>query len=321
MYKRKILIYLTIIFFSISSKISFSYENKIIVKIEKEIITNIDIENESKYLLLLNKGLKNFNEKEIFEISKKSIIREKVKNIEINNNFKNPNIPENFIEQILENVYKKIGIKNLKNFKKYLEENNIDYDYVKDKIEIETLWNELIIAKFSSEIKIDQEKIKKELATNIKQYSKSFFVLEIFFATSDSKQIQEIYGNIKKTIKNEGFNKAVLTYSSSSTASTGGELGWIQEEALNDNLRNIFYEMSEGEYTKPITVPGGFLVLKIDKIKEEKINLNVEKKINEIINIKKNDQLNQFSKMHFNKIKKDIKIDELWTNNNYCRRA
>ena len=311
MYKRKILIYLTIIFFSILNKNSFSYENKIIVKIEKEIITNIDIENESKYLLLLNKGLKNFNEKEIFEISKKSIIREKVKNIEINNRFKNPNVPEKFIEQILKDVYQKIGIKNLKNFKKYLKKNNIDYEYVKDKIEIETLWNELIIAKFSTEIKIDQEKIREELIANNKQYSKSFLVLEIFFATSDTKQIQEIYNNIKKTIKNEGFNKAVLTYSSSSTASTGGELGWIQEEALNDNLRNIFYEMSEGEYTKPITVPGGFLVLKIDKIKEEKINLNIEKKISEIINIKKNDQLNQFSKMYFNKITKDIKIDEL----------
>jgi peptidyl-prolyl cis-trans isomerase SurA len=311
MYKRKILIYLTIIFFSISSKNSFSYENKIIVKIEKEIITNIDIENESKYLLLLNKDLKNFDEKEIFEISKKSIIREKVKKIEINNSFKNPNVPENFIEQILNNVYQKIGIKNLKNFKKYLKENNIDYEYVKDKIEIETLWNELIIEKFSSEIKIDKEKIRKELTTNNKQYSKSYLVLEIFFATSDTKQIQDIYSNIEKTIEKEGFNKAVLTYSSSNTASTGGELGWIQEEALNEDLRKIFYEMNDGEYTKPITVPGGFLVLKIDKIKEEKINLNVKEKINEIINIKKNNQLNQFSKMHFNKIKKDIKIDEL----------
>ena len=128
MYKRRILIYLTIIFFSILNKNLFSYENKIIVKIEKEIITNIDIENESKYLLLLNKGLKNFNEKEIFEISKKSIIREKVKNIEINNRFKNPNVPEKFIEQILKDVYQKIGIKNLKNFKKYLKKNNIDYE-------------------------------------------------------------------------------------------------------------------------------------------------------------------------------------------------
>ena len=309
MYKKKIFIYFTLIFF-IFTKNSLSYENNIIAKIEKEIITNIDVENESKYLLILNKDLNKFNKKEIFEISKGSIIREKIKEIEIKKKFKNPNLTNDFIEQILKNVYQKIGIENLETFKKYLNENDIEYEYVKEKIEIETLWNELIIAKFSSEIKIDQDEIRQKLTTGNKKYSKSFFILEIFFATSDSKKIQEIYNNIEKTIKEDGFNKAVLKYSSSSTASTGGELGWIQEEALNKNLKNIFYEMNEGENTKPITVPGGFLVLKIDKIKKEKININIEKKINEITNIKKNDQLNQFSKMYFNKIKKDIKIDE-----------
>ena len=295
--------------FFIFNNTSFCLENKILAKIQKEIITSIDVENEAKYLLSLNKSLKSFSKKEIFEISKKSIIREKVKNIEIKKNFNNPVVPEDYIEQILKSVYQKMEIENLETFKKYLNENNIDYEYVKSKIEIETLWNELIIAKFTSKITINEEEIRQKLTTNNKKYSKSFLVSEIFFATSDSKQIQYIYNNIEKTIKNEGFDKAVLTYSSSSTASTGGKLGWIQEEALNENLRNIFFEMDEGEYTKPITVPAGFLVLKIDKIKEE-INQNIEKKIDEIINVKKNDQLNQFSKMHFNKIKKDIKIDE-----------
>ena len=309
MYKKKMFIYLALIFF-IFIKNTLSYENSIIAKIEKEIITSIDVENESKYLLILNDNLKKFNEKEIFEISKRSIVREKIKNIEIKKKFRNPNVPKDFIEQILKNIYQNIGIENLETFKKYLNENDIEYEYVKDKIEIETLWNELIIAKFSSEIKIDQDKIRQELATNNKKYSKSFFVLEIFFDTSDSKKIQEIYSDIEKTIRDDGFNKAVLTYSSSSTASTRGELGWIQEEALNENLKNIFYEMNEGEYTKPITVPGGFLVLKIDKIKKEKINIDIEKKINEILKIKKDSQLNQFSKMYFNKIKKDIKINE-----------
>ena len=309
MYKKKIFIYVALIFF-IFIKNTLSYENSIIAKIEKEIITSIDVENESKYLLILNENLKKFNEKEIFEISKRSIVREKIKNIEIKKKFKNPNVPKDFIEQILKSIYQNIGIENLETFKKYLNENDIEYEYVKNKIEIETLWNELIIAKFSSEIKIDQDKIRQELTTSNKKYSKSFFVLEIFFDTSDSKKIQEIYSDIEKTIRDDGFNKAVLTYSSSSTASTRGELGWIQEEALNENLKNIFYEMNEGEYTKPITVPGGFLVLKIDKIKKEKINIDIEKKINEIIKIKKDSQLNQFSKMYFNKIKKDIKINE-----------
>jgi peptidyl-prolyl cis-trans isomerase SurA len=309
MYKRKILLYLISIFF-IFNNTSICLENKILAKIDKEIVTSIDIENEAKYLLSLNKGLKNLSKEEIFEISKKSIIREKIKNIEIKKKFNNLNVPEDIIEQILKNVYQKIEIENLESFKKYLKGNNIDYNYVKDKIEIETLWNELIVAKFTSKILIDEDEIRKKLINNNKKYSKSFFVSEIFFETSDSKQIQYIYNNIEKTIKDEGFNKAVLTYSSSSTASSGGKLGWIQEEALNENLRNIFLEMNEGEHTKPITVPAGFLVLKIDKIKEEKINQNIEEKINELKNIKKNNQLNQFSKMHFNKIKKDIKINE-----------
>ncbi len=309
MLKKKFLIYFIFIFF-ILNNVSFSIENKILAKIEKEIITSIDVENEAKYLLALNESLNNFSKKEIFEISKKSIIREKVKNIEIQKQFKNPNIPDDFIEQILKNVYQKVGIENLEKFKQYLNYNNIDYDYVKERVEIETLWNELIVAKFTSKIIINENEIRQQLIANTKKYSKSFLVSEIFFATSDSKQIENIYNDIEKTIKNEGFNKAILTYSSSSTASTGGNLGWIQEEALNENLKTIFFEMNEDEYTKPITVPGGFLVLKINKIKEEETNQNIEKKINEIIAVKKNDQLNQFSKMHYNKIKKDIKIYE-----------
>lgn len=308
MYKKK-LISIVFIFFIFNSP-SLCLENKILVKIDKEIVTSIDINNEVKYLLSLNPNIKNLSKKEIFDISKKSIIREKVKYIEINKNFKNPNVPDNYIEKILKNIYQKIGIENIEIFKGYLKKNNIDYEYVRNKIEIETLWNELIIAKFSSKIIIDKEEIRKKLKTESKLYTKSFLVSEIFFETSNSDQIENIYKNIVKTIENDGFDKAVLTYSSSSTVNSGGKLGWIKEETLNEKLKDIFFEMNEGEYTKPITVPAGFLVLKIDKIKEEKVNQNIEKKINEIINFKKNDQLNQFSKIHFNKIKKDININE-----------
>ena len=308
MYKKKLISIIFIFFIFNNSSISF--ENKILIKIDREIVTSIDVDNETKYLLLLNPNIKNLSKEEIFNFSKKSIIREKVKKIEINKNFKNPSVPDNYIEQILKNIYQKIGIENIKIFKSYLKENNIDYEYVKDKIEIETLWNELIIAKFSSKIIIDEEEIKKKITAESKKYSKSFLVSEIFFETSNSDQIENIYKKIAKTIKNDGFDKAVLTYSSSSTANLGGQLGWIQEETLNENLRNIFSEMNEGEFTKPIAVPAGFLVLKIDKIKEKKVNQNIEKKIDEIINYKKNDQLNQFSKMYFNKIKKNINTDE-----------
>ena len=305
----KAIIVCIFIFLVIVNK-SFSLENKIITKINNEIVTSIDVENEASYLISLNTNLKNMNEVEIFEISKRSIIREKIKNIELKKNFKNIIVPDDIIEKILKNVYQKLGIKDLKTFKEYLKKNKVDYQFVKKKIGIETLWNELIILKFESEIKINEDKIRKDFIANNDEYSKSFLVSEIFYATSNSDKIEKVYGSILKTIKNDGFNKAVLTYSSSNTTSSGGNLGWIQEETLNENLKNIFLNMKEGEITKPITVPSGFLVLKIEKIKKEKKNQNIEKKINEIINAKKNNQLNQFSKIYFNKIKKDLKIDE-----------
>ena len=67
-----------------------SIENKIIIKINNEIITSLDLEDEIKYLKALNPGLNKLNNQEILEISKKSILRENIKKIEILNNFENP---------------------------------------------------------------------------------------------------------------------------------------------------------------------------------------------------------------------------------------
>ena len=310
MFERKILKYLTLIFFIYSTN-SYCLENKILVKVEKEIITSIDVDNESRYLLSLNKNIKNLNEKEIYQISKKSIIKEKIQSIEILKNFKDPKVPDKYLKEILKNIYQRIGIKDLDNFKEYLKKNDIKYQYVKDKIEIEALWNDLIIKKFSSKIKINEEEIRQKILTNNKKFLKSFLVSEIFFETSNTDEIQVYFNKIKKTIEEKGFNNAALTFSTSDTSDSGGKLGWINEESLNDSLKSVFLNMKKNEFTDPITVPGGFLVLKIDGIKEIKKNQNTEEEVKKLINIKKNDQLNQFSKMYFNKIKKDIQINEL----------
>ena len=307
---KKLIAYLMFVFFIITTN-TFGLENKIIVKIEREIITKIDIENETKYLIALNKNIKDLSESEIFEISKNSIIKEKIQNIEIKKNFKDLKIPEKYLEQILENVYQRIGIKDLGTFKNYLKNNDVDYEFVRKKIEIETLWNELIIAKFSSNIKINEKKIHQDLLKNNSKFLKSFLLSEIFFESSNKNEAQEIYSKIKKTIKKEGFDRAVLTYSSSSTSKNNGDLGWIVETSLNNNLKKIFLNMKKGDFTDLIRVPGGFMILKIKDIKKIENNQNIEKELNKIINIKKNNQLNQYSKMYFSKIKKNIQINEL----------
>ena len=42
----------------------------------------------------------------------------------------------------------KNGFSTIADFKKYIEDNNLDFSEVKNKIKIEILWNELIINKY-----------------------------------------------------------------------------------------------------------------------------------------------------------------------------
>ena len=169
-FKKFIFFLIFILFFQ---EPSISLENKIILKINNEIITSFDLENELTYLSALNPNLKKLDKKDITSYSKKSIIKEKIKKIEILNNFENPKIPEEFLEKLLKNIYITIGINNLKDFKKYLSENNVDYNTVLEKIETEALWNELIFQKFSKKIKIDEDSLRNILEKNINKPSKS----------------------------------------------------------------------------------------------------------------------------------------------------
>ena len=310
MHKKKFLIYLSIFFF-IYNQSSISIENKILFKINEDIITSIDIENEYRYLIALNKNIRNLNEDEIFEISKKSIIREKIKKIVILNNFKDPKIPDKYLDFLLKRIYQKINIKNKEEFNEYLKINKIDYNNVRKKIETEALWNELIMLKFKSKIQINKEQIKESIINRKKTATKSYLLSEILFEVSSSDKLSNTYFEIKKTINEKGFDNAALSHSVSNTASIGGDLGWVDESSLNKNLRTILKKTKENDFTNPIPVPGGFLILKIDQIKEIKNEINIEDEVQKMINIKTNNQLNQFSIIYFNKVKKDIKIDEI----------
>ena len=308
MFKKK-LIFLIIVFF-IFNTISNSLENKILVKIENQIITSLDVNNEYKYLVALNPGIKDSKQEDIINLSKKSIVQERIKKIEIDKNFKKPKIPEKFLEQIFQNIYSRIGLTNLDEFKNYLISNNIDFDMVKNKLEIEALWNELILIKFSSKVKINEKELRNRIK-NDNKFIKSYSLSEIFFEVSSLKELDNKFQEISQVIDDKGFDFAALKYSVSQTSNLGGKLGWINENSLNKNIRLAIKNLKINDFTKPINVPGGFVVLQINDIKNEEIKIDIEKEFKRLVNFEKNSQLNQYSKIYFNKIKKNLEISEL----------
>jgi len=309
MFKKKILIYFALIFFVLINS-SNSLENKILIKIENQIITSLDVDNEYKYLVALNPKIKNSEKNYILQIAKRSVLKEKIKKIEIKKNFNNPKIPQKFLEQILQNIYSKIGFTNIEDFKNYLITNKIDFEKVKNKLEIEALWNELILIKFSSKVKINEKAIRERIKDN-NVFLKSYLLSEISFEVSSLQELNKKFQEINKVINDKGFEVAALKYSISPTSNLGGKLDWINENSLNKNIRLALNNLKINDYTKPINTPGGFLILKINDIKNTKIEIDIDNEFKKIENYEKNNQLNQYSKIYFNKIKKDLEISEL----------
>ena len=309
MLKKQFLVNLSFIFILFITS-SNSIENKILIKIENQIITSLDINNEYKYLIALNPGIKNSKKEDVIKLSKRSILQEKIKKIEIDKNFNNPNIPQKFIEQVIRNVYSQIGIVNLEEFKKYLIFNEVDFENVKKKLEIEALWNELVLIKFSSKVRINEKKLRKRLQDNNK-FLKSYLLSEISFEISSLKELDKKFQEISNVINDKGFDFAALKYSVSPTSSLGGKLGWVSENSLNKNIKMELKDLKINDFTKPINVPGGFLMLQVNDIKSTKIEIDIEKELIKLKNYEKNNQLNQYSKIYFNKVKKDLQISEL----------
>ena len=284
-------------------------ENKIIVKVNNEIITSIDIENEANYLKTLNSQVKNLDKKRLTNIAKNSLIREKVKIIAILDVIEEINVDDKYIDGIVKSSYEKNGFDTLDQYKNYLKNNGLKIEYIKNKISIEAIWNEIIYKKFNSKIVIDKKKVINEIKNNpdIKM-----LLSEILFRIENKNKLEKKYNEIKNDIQNEGFENAALIHSTSDSASSGGKIGWIDKNSLNKIVNNALSNLKIGEYSEPILTAGGFLILKINDIKKNVFDkTNIEKKVNTLIQVKTNQQLNQLSNIYLNKVKKDLTINEL----------
>ena len=292
-------------------QVANSYENRIILKIDKEIVTSLDIKNEARYLSALNPKIMELDEDKIFDISKNSIIRENIKKIEILKNTKDIEVNNDFLEKIIESRFKSLGLNSKDEFIKYLEKFGTKIDTVAQKITIEAMWNQLIFFKFSKNVKINKEKLKKDIEKNKNlTETRQFLLKEILFDIEENSNFDERYEQIKKSISETGFENAASIYSISDTAKVGGLLGWIDENSFNSKIKSALFGLKLNEYSKPIIITGGFLILQISDIKIIKKKLDIDKELEKIINAETNRQLNQFSNIYFNKIKKEVSINE-----------
>ena len=280
------------------------------VKIDDEIITNYDIEKEIRYLKILNPNLEQLKQNKVFELAKKSLVNEIIKKKEITKyiDLKEEN---NLVDNNLKNLITRLNYKSEDQFKEILDRKKIySIDQIRNKINIELFWNEIIFQKYNRQVKINEKDLIKKIDYLSNKLRKEYLLSEIIFSKKKEESLETIKNQIELSIKEIGFNNSANIYSISESSKLGGKIGWVSENSLSNIIIKKLSNLKVGEYTDLIQIANNYMILKIDEIKESKVKIDKQKELEKLIKIETNKQLNQFSRIYFMKSKINYTINE-----------
>ncbi len=288
-------------------------EIKILYKLENEIITNQDVIDELNYLVSLNNNLISLEKNKLNQIAISSIIKEKIKYLELKKYFKIDENTKEVDDIVLKELNKRLRINESENIKKHFSLYNLSLKQVKFKIRVELFWNKLIYDRYINKISINEKDLKEKVLNDFKDkvFIDEYFLKEILFNLEENENLEKKYLDIKNTIKNTGFENAANIYSVSDTSKFGGEIGWVNKLQLSKKITNQLDKIEIGDLTNYIPIGNSYLIIKLDDKRKTKSEINLDEEIKILIQKETDRQLNQYSVNFFNKLKKNIFIYEL----------
>ena len=298
------------VFLSINNFEIVNSEIFIKAKVNNQIITNFDVKNEKNYLLALNPNLRNLPDESINRYAIDSVINEKIKKIEIEKKYEileNKNV----VDKVIQDLYSGIGISNLEEFKAHLIKHNINLSTVKKKIAIEIAWNDYIVQKFNNSVLVDESKIRDKInKLSEKNFIDNILLSEIIFTINENENFEKKLKIIEESINKIGFEETAKIYSISESKKSGGKIGWVYKSQLSNKISKQIENIKVGEFTKPMTVPGGFIILKLVDKKNKLVEINEEEEFRKAMNFETNRQLTMYSTLHYKRIYNKAVINE-----------
>ena len=304
---KKIFVFLLFISFG---NITVANENVyIVLTVDDQIITNVDIEKEANYLLILNPNLTKLEKNKILEIAKKNFINENIKKKEIKKFFLDEK-KESFDKELFENFLKKLGINEFQLEQILYQRKSYLLNEVKEKLKTEIFWNDLIYLKFNNQVRIDEKKLLEKINNLKNAERKEYLLSEIIFEKKIDQNLNELKTKIQNSISEIGFGNTANIYSISETAKFGGNIGWISENNLSKLINEKIKNKNKNEYSDLIQIGNNYMILLVEDTRYTRIEINKDVELKKMIEFERNKLLNQFSKLYFNKTKMNYSINE-----------
>jgi peptidyl-prolyl cis-trans isomerase SurA len=147
----------------------------------------------------------------------------------------------------------------------YLREQGSSDRSIKRQIQGELAWSRVLRRKVEPFVNVSGEEVQAIMARlEASKGQKEFHIGEIYLSATPENST-EVIANAKKIIdqirQGGSFAAYARQFSEASTASVGGDLGWVRAPQLPDALALAAQELSVGQIAGPIAVPGGFSVV------------------------------------------------------------
>ena len=304
---KKILIALIIV--SITSvKAKTEINDSIFATVGNKVITRSDIINEIK-IILISSGQQFTKDKlkALQAVAIKALVERNIKKIEINK-YDNLQFNKDDLQNEIIKLTQSINV-DIDTFKNTLTANEIKFETLIDIYKTELLWNSLIFNLYKNNMTINKDEIDEQL--KLFQYKKEiteYLISEIILPHVNKTEFDSEIEKIKSAIRTEGFENIAIKSSISESAIEGGDVGWVSETTLPENLKNIIEVTQIGKVSEAIILPEGILIFKLrDKRKVENV-VDLEEVKNEIIMKEKSKILNMHSLSHYDKLRRTVTI-------------
>ena len=272
-------------------------------------ITSSDIVNEIKTILILNnQSYSDDRREELQKLAINAIIKRSIKEIELDkNNYFKFNEEDLRLELVNLAANMNVDVETLKNI---CSSNNLDFSLIEQQVKVELFWNSLVFEIYKNKLIVSPEEVEDQLKLiQNEEKMNEYLISEIIIKKVDKKMIEAETEKLINKIKTEGFENTAKIFSISKSAVNGGDLGWIKEDSISDEIKNILINTQVGNISEPIFLPEGILIFKVRNKREIESTLTLEEMKDQLVYSEKIKILQLYSLSHYDKLRKTISVN------------
>lgn len=147
-----------------------------------------------------------------------------------------------------------------------LKRGGVDIKTIHDQIRSDIAWMKLLSTQVAPRVRVGAAEIDRRFAAISGSEDRMEFQLaEIFVSVDDSKDLAVARRGAQELLvmlrKGTPFQAVAQQFSQSVSASSGGDLGWVREEAMKPELAAVAKKLQPGRVSELIQVENGYYII------------------------------------------------------------